>query len=283
MDPASMDVEQMYRSISDLRRILGSPAWRDLIEVPVGVDEATLAAVQSDILDVTVHALRGRSAKADTQYLRPLVEADVRGIATLNFDTLVEAAAVDCAGSVVTGVDEWDGGFEWPTPSDGTPLLKLHGSLNWHQELRKAGPIPIGGLRTLDPDAEYRFGGSGIFSDLRFGLENKLSQAGPMPALLAALTRLLERSDLVVAVGYSFRDPHVDVALDRWAAFDDARRLLIVDPGRDEGDPEALEKSGSDWFGHLVAGLRHDVLPRRQERLRVLAESAETALTRLFG
>lgn len=282
IDPATMDVEQLYRSIGDLRQILGSSLWRDLVDIPTGVDEKALADVQFDILDVTVASLRGRSADASAGYLRALVEADVLGIATLNFDTLVETAATDCGAPVSTGVDDWDGGFHWPIPSGRTPLLKLHGSLNWYQEVRKSGPIPIGGFRTLDRNDEYRFGGGGIFSDLRFGVENKLTQAGGMPALLEAFTRLLERSELVVAVGYSFRDPHVDVALDRWAALDDARRLLVVDPGRDPDDLAALEGAGSEWFRHMVAGLRHDTLPGRHERVGVIAESAATAFDGLF-
>lgn len=280
---ASTDIEQLYRSIGDLGQVLDLPEWRALVDVPASVDAKTLADLQFDILDWTTTILRDRSANADTTYLNDLVNADVLGIVTLNFDTLVESAALQCNASISTGVDHWDGGFHWPSPADATPLLKLHGSLNWYQELRKAGPIPIGGYRTLAREEEYRFGGGGIFSDLRFGAENKLTQAGAMPALFEAFIDLLERSSLVIAVGYSFRDSHVDVALDRWAALDDSRRLLVVDPGRLPDDLAGLEASGSDWFGHMIAGLRHDLWAGRPERVQVLAESAGTAFGQLFG
>lgn len=283
LDLASLDIEQLYRSIGDLGQVLDSTEWHALVDVPAGVDAKALADLQFDILDWTTTTLRERSANANTTYLNALVNADVLGIVTLNFDTLVERAAQQCNVSVSTGVDQWDGGFHWPSPVDVTPLLKLHGSLNWYQEPRKSGPIPIGGFRTLTREDEYRFGGGGIFSDLRFGAENKLTQAGAMPALFEAFTDLLERSSLVIAVGYSFRDSHVDVALDRWAALDDARRLLVVDPGRVPDHFAGLEASGSDWFGHMIAGLRHDVWPGRPERVQVLAESAETAFGRLFS
>lgn len=279
---ASMDIEQLYRSIGHLAQVLDSPEWHELVGVPTSTDAKALADLQLDILDWTTTTLRDRSANADTAYLNPLVNADVLGIVTLNFDTLVESAALQCDASISTGVDRWDGGFHWPCPGDATPLLKLHGSLNWYQELRKAGPIPIGGFRTLTRKEEYRLGGGGIFSDLRFGSENKLTQAGAMPALFEAFTDLLERSSLVIAVGYSFRDSHVDVALDRWAALDDTRRLLVVDPGRVPDDLTALEASGSEWFGHMIAGLRHDVWAGQPERVQVLAESAKTAFGRLF-
>lgn len=134
----------------------------------------------------------------------------------------------------------------------------------------------------MSRENESRFNRSGYFSDLRFGLEKKLSQDGTMPALLSAFSELLSKSDLVVAVGYGFRDVHVDVALDRWAASDDARRILVVDPTRDPQDLEALEQSGSEWFGHMVAGLRHDGWASREERIRIIDESAATALDSLF-
>ncbi|MEV8358925.1 SIR2 family protein [Microbacterium sp. NPDC076895] len=279
----SLDIEQLYRSIGDLRQVLVLPEWRALVDVPGSVEAKALADLQFDILDWTTTTLRDRSANADTTYLNALVNADVLGIVTLNFDTLVESAALQCDASISTGVDHWDGGFHWPSSADATPLLKLHGSLNWYQELRKAGPIPIGGYRTLTREDEYRFGGGGVFSDLRFGAENKLTQAGAMPALFEAFIDLLERSSLVIAVGYSFRDSHVDVALDRWAALDDSRRLLVVDPGRLPDDLAGLEASGSDWFGHMIAGLRHDLWAGRPERVQVLAESAGTAFGQLFG
>lgn len=280
--PTTMDVEQLYRSIGDLRQILSSSVWRNLVDIPTGVDEMGLERVRSDIFRATIAYLREVSTGATTDYLSALVEADVLGIATLNFDTLVENAARGCSAPVLTGVDEWDGGFHWPSLGDFTPLLKLHGSLNWGQVIRKPGPIPISGFETLALEDEYSFGGGGIFSDLRFGAENKLTQAGAMPALLEAFTHLLERSELVVAVGYSFRDPHVDVILNRWAALDDARRLLVIDPTLVVGDLEAFEERGSGWFGHMVAGLRHDTSRGRQERVSIVAESAQTAFDSLF-
>lgn len=283
IDEEVMDVEQLWRSLEELRHVLTTPSpWLGVVDVPPAVTAKSLAEVQFDILDVTVSTLRNRSREAPTGYLEALVRADLVGIATLNFDTLVETAAEAHGAAVATGADRWDGGFSWPIPRDATPLLKLHGSLNWHLELVKPGPIPVSGFRTMARDAEHRFNGGGIFSELRFGLENKLTQDGAMPALLSAFSELLDESALVVAVGYGFRDVHVDVALDRWAARDDSRKLLIADPTREPDDLEALEKSGSLWFGHTIAGLRHETLPGRDERVRIINESAETAFRSLL-
>jgi len=104
---------------------------------------------------------------APTGYLEPLVTADIVGIVTLNFDTLVETAAAACGAVVATGADDWEGGFTWPILRDATPLLKLHGSLDWHSVVRGRGPIPRSGLETMSREAELRFNGSGIYSDSR--------------------------------------------------------------------------------------------------------------------
>lgn len=76
----------------------------------------TVKDVQFDILDVTVASLQTHSRDARTGYLEALVSADVVGIATLNFDTLVEWAAEACGAAVVTGADDWDGSYTWPIP-----------------------------------------------------------------------------------------------------------------------------------------------------------------------
>lgn len=283
VDQDATDVEQLWRSLEDLRHVLVEPSpWASLVDVPASVTGKSVAEVQFDIFDVTVASLRNRSVGAPTGYLEPLVTADVVGIATLNFDTLVETAAAACGAVVATGADDWEGGFTWPIPRDATPLLKLHGSLDWQSVPRGRGPIPRSGIETISRESELRFNGSGIYSDLRFGLENKLTQDGTMPALLSAFSTILDDSHLVVAVGYGFRDVHVDVALDRWAESDDARRILVVGPTRNPDDLEDLEKSGSAWFGHMTAGLRHDLWPGRAERVRVIKESAETAFRTLF-
>lgn len=283
VDQDAIDVEQLWRSLDDLRHVLVEQStWAGLVNVPDIVTAKSIEAVQFNILDVAVASLRNHSVNAPTAYLDSLVRADIVGIATLNFDTLVETAAEACGALVATGADDWEGAFKWPIPRDATPLLKLHGSLDWHSVVLGGGPIPRTGLKTMSREAELRFNGSGIFSDLRFGLENKLTQDGTMPALLSAFSELLEDSALVVTVGYGFRDVHVDVALDRWAANDGSRRLLVVDPTRNPRDLEALEKSGSEWFGHTVAGLRHDTIPGREERVRIIEESAATAFGSLF-
>ncbi len=104
-----------------------------------------------------------------------------------------------------------------------------------------------------------------------------------MPALLSAFSELLEDSALVVTVGYGFRDdPCRCRAGPDGRANDGSRRLLVVDPTRNPRDLEALEKSGSEWFGHTVAGLRHDTIPGREERVRIIEESAATAFGSLF-
>lgn len=279
---ASDDVEQIYRSLDDLRRVLGESPWHTLLHAPAFLTADKVAEVQFDILDWTSTILRTRSVAADVEYLRPLVRARLAGIATLNFDALVEQAAQNFGPEISTGADSWDGGFHWPLPNDRNPLLKLHGSLNWRIGMREVTPIPISTLTTLSTEEENRIGGGGIFSDLRFGTENKLTNAGPMRALLEAFITVLERSDLLVVVGYSFRDLHVDVLLDYWAAHASHRRIIIVDPFLDPDDMDRLENIGSAWFGHMIRGLRPDTWPYGPARVSVLGEDAKTAFGTLF-
>jgi len=54
-------------------------------------------------------------------------------------------------------------------------------------------------------------------------------------------------------------------------------------PTREPEDLETLENSGNSWFGPTVAGLRHDVWAGREERIRIIDESAEAAFDSLFG
>lgn len=278
-----MDVEQLWRALESLRRVLSEAWWDALSNTPSSVSAASIGDVQFDLLDWTTTLLRLKSTEADVTYLGPLVQAQLTGIATLNFDTLVERAGSLIGVPLYTGADDWDGGFHWPQSIGRTSLIKLHGSLNWHITMREVTPIPISVLETLPAEEEYRMGGGGIFSDLRFGEENKLTHAGAMRALVEAFVNQLERSRLLVVVGYSFRDPHIDALLNLWAAHRNERRIIIVDPSRDPEDMDGLEKSGSPAFAQMISGLRCDTWPGRPERVVVIREDAATAFANVFG
>lgn len=140
VDQDAIDVEQLWRSLDDLRHVLVEQStWAGLLNVPDIVTAKSIETAQFNILDVAVASLRNHSVNAPTAYLDSLVRADIVGIATLNFDTLVETAAEACGALVATGADDWEGAFKWPIPRDATPLLKLHGSLDWHSVVLGAG------------------------------------------------------------------------------------------------------------------------------------------------
>lgn len=182
--------------------------------------------------------IRERSKSATTEHFEPLLRAPLAGIITLNYDTLVETAARSIDVALSTGAEEWDAGLRWTFPASYVPLLKLHGSVNWRESraIEPTWQIPRVGLYELDDPAAPAPNGR-IDANLVFGGGNKLRPDGPWPALFTAFGDLLESAEVLVAVGYSFRDIHVDLAIRRWAAMDVRRKIINIDPFPNETAP----------------------------------------------
>lgn len=158
--------------------------------------------------------LAEKTEVADKSYLYPVVNADVRGIVTLNYDLMVEAAAIEVGRLFTTGATEWDGGVRWfadDLGDDVLPVLKLHGSLNWRETRVVVGsPLPIVGFEEVDGNG---LGSGKVLARLDepaiFGLSGKMSPYDPYPALRDDLDRMLEDVVLLVVVGFSFWDAHI--------------------------------------------------------------------------
>jgi hypothetical protein len=185
------------------------------------------------------------SATASTAHFEPLLRAPIVGVATLNYDTLVEDAARQCGVALGTGADNWDSGPQWRFPNDRRPLLKVHGSVNWRHSriLDPSWGIPRVGIYELDSGARAAPNGR-VDADLIFGGGNKLRPEGPWPALYSAFEGLLSRAELLVVVGYSFRDAHVDAAIRRWASGAPNRRIIDIDP-YPKAQPSVLSSIGN--------------------------------------
>jgi hypothetical protein len=175
--------------------------------------------------------IENRSTGASTVHFEPLLNAPIVGIATLNYDTLVEDAARRCGVALSTGADEWDSGPRWRFPNDRRPLLKLHGSVNWRRSriLDPSWGLPRVGIYEVGSGARAAPNGR-VDANLVFGGGNKLRPEGPWPALYSAFEDLLFGADVLVVVGYSFRDAHVDAAIRRWASAARNRRIIDIDP-----------------------------------------------------
>ena len=74
-----------------------------------------------------------KNEAAAKSYLHPLVNADLRGVLTLNYGLMVEKAAAEAGREYTTGATEWDGGVHWFADDlkvETVPLPVLNGSLN---------------------------------------------------------------------------------------------------------------------------------------------------------
>ncbi|GAB3633478.1 hypothetical protein GCM10027421_28310 [Microbacterium shaanxiense] len=187
-----------------------------------------------------------RCKDADLSHFKPMLDYRPQAIITLNYDMLVERASAMFGVPVSTGADDWDGGLNWSFSANSIPLLKLHGSFGWRNgRVREpVNDVPlrrlyeVDGLNTPSPINQ-------INSDQIFGAGNKLRADGPWPALFRKLGDLLDNAEVLVVVGYSFRDAHVNESLLRWMGSDSRRRILNVDP------VPRLETNTDSFYGYL--------------------------------
>ncbi len=164
---------------------------------------------------------------------RPMLQAPKIGIVTLNYDLLVESAGAHFGMHVTTGAERWAGGLRWDFEKDKVPLLKVHGSMNWRGsrvlEMSEENLVPAMGLYEvsgLNESAPNNL----LSPTVIFGSGSKLDPHSAFPALMRQFHDWLDDSDLLVVVGYSFRDRHIDESIRRWASLKSVRRMVIIDP-----------------------------------------------------
>lgn len=151
-------------------------------------------------------------------YLAPLVEAHrAEGslcVATLNYDTTVEAVGQKMTCPVSTGGIKlgWnpDTGLQFEPGS--LKLLKLHGSVTWPQFGWRAGHLLPGGDETRWSAREVSSSPNKPVPAIIAGTA-KLTATGPFMDLLVRFRQEVMESDRLVIVGYSFRDAHVNAVV----------------------------------------------------------------------
>lgn len=191
-----------------------------------------LSAARHDMLLSLFQVLEIADVEA-AAYLKPLVTvAQDQGaltVATLNYDRVVEDVAESMGVGCGTGIETWltSGSLDWR--DDGLSLFKLHGSIDWVLEPpdRNDGGIPLQRIRKVGrEEKEIRAAPAVIF-----GEAGKLRADGPYLELLLAWSIELQEADVLLAVGYSFRDVHVNELIARWFNGGSSRRLVVLDPG----------------------------------------------------
>lgn len=240
--------------------------------------------VQKSVMTI----LAQRTEAADKSYLHPLVSADLRGIVTLNYDLMVEKAAIAVGRPYTTGAEEWDGGIRWFADDlldDVLPVLKLHGSLSWRQTRVVVGaPLPIVAFEEVGGNG---LGAGKLLARLDepaiFGLSGKMSPYDPYPALRTEFERMLEDVELLVVVGFSFWDAHITAPIRRWLALDQRRRLIVVDPNFDPATTPIRVLVDALSLDCVIEGNPTLAAGLGIDRMRVLTMTAAEGLNNLFA
>jgi hypothetical protein len=226
---------------------LVAPLERRLPEPLRAPGRTGLAAVRYVLaLDVQEHSEVYTAGAGD--YLLPLLEplASQRRlvVATLNYDPVFEVATGGAGIECDTGLETWLAhGLTCPPDEPRLFLLKLHGCVSWwfDENDRVVTPRPV-------PDRGPA---------LLFGGRNKLTPRGPFLDLLSAFRQGLSRSRRLTAVGYSFRDPHINAYVIRWLEGDPERQLRIVTPSARWLFADSDQTRLPSLDGRLLPGFYH--------------------------
>lgn len=156
-------------------------------------------------------------------------------IFSLNYDLCVEKQIIE---GLECGFEEsspWDGS-RFTHASDEEPdapvyLYKLHGSIDWERRRNN----------TLIRSQQQR-----IKPEIVFGTNVKMQAVDPYLFYLYEFRRYALAAQVIVIIGYSFNDAHINDLLKQSLEADGSRRLLIVNPAykdvRDVEEKLALSK-----------------------------------------
>jgi hypothetical protein len=178
-------------------------------------------------------ALSVQDSKLD--YLAPLLalQENPSRIATLNYDRSVELLSERAGMSLDTGIQLWDGGYDWSWESSAeVQLLKLHGSLDWYVDHRRDEGARMRGdrvRRAVDMTQDEIRAHSDSLA-LVFGQGSKLRSEGPFLAMLLEFDRFLLTTERLVIVGYAFGDEHINSAIRRWLNRTERPIVSIINP-----------------------------------------------------
>lgn len=179
-------------------------------------------------------------------YLEPILRLQKvqqrLAIASLNYDNAIELLAESSKEQIVcnTGIEEWLQNGVFDSKCNGIFLLKLHGSINWQNQMlppTQEKPIPQYSLANVSAE---KFKEYGFKPAVIFGQRNKLTAEGPFLDLLRAFQRELANADCLTVVGYSFRDDHINTMIGQWLNQSTGHRIRIIDPNFNNNSPRFI-------------------------------------------
>lgn len=226
-----------------------------------------LAMLIADIREYIAASLR-KVNPSDGNYLFGLLDFqdsdEPLDVFTMNYDRLVESMAARFQVRFTTGFgDVWDPGLFVPENKWRMRVFKLHGSVDWYR-------LPGRSLIFQGSKEHYAFPNEPPLEVLLYPTEGKESFAEPYATLMSMFTRALSNAEFCVAVGYSFRDPHIRrTVLDRLAT-NPSLQLLIVNPSANEVIRLRRERDDEPSFSDFpnrVAGLWFGAKRALEDRL----------------
>lgn len=208
------------------------------------------------------------TAKAEYFYGLARLQEDLNfplSVFSLNYDLCVERLK-DRNVEVETGFGGSGPGQYWSWErfdlGDGFSaqivLYKLHGSINWKRDKATRQLFSVEQVQTVDPQE----------MEVIFGRDFKLEAADPFLFYTYQFRRLTLMASLIVVVGYSFGDRHINQILAQRIRADEECCLFVV--------PNCTEESGPEDHARIANRLELD--EKATARVRVYPGSAREFL-----
>jgi len=181
-------------------------------------------------------------------YLKPILNLAKSGdglfIATLNYDNGIELLSKVNGVACETGIESWtrEGFFNFP--NKGIALGKLHGSNYWFW----TNGTSTYGERLSHRQVRFKLSHDQSLPKILqvetpmviFGQRNKLTAEGPFLDLLKEFDEQLQRTNTLTAIGYSFRDSHINFYISKF--LNQYRgKIKIVSPDVETSDVDYVQ------------------------------------------
>ena len=207
-------------------------------------EDAYLSQAKQRLITALKHLL-WIEKRENVAYMIPLVRWAARTgstIVTLNYDLAIEMAC-EMAGIAVDRDARWTVSRR---SSQAVRLVKLHGSLDWCYAPDTDLKVAAASIEQIRDD-KFR-------PAIVFGKHNKLRSDGPYLDLLFEYENSLMRADRLTVIGYSFRDDHINRAMEKWQRSRKNTILRVVNgPGFRLDDYDFLADLQYDCKSRVIA------------------------------
>ena len=219
--------------------------------------------------------------RGDVEYLRPLRDLippeGSLDIFTLNYDCAVELVCQEMGIPYSDGFSTYWDPAQFDLIDRGIRLHKLHGSLLWFRTARtpqRLVKIPVVGS---EEGAIRFFSDDEVSTSVIYPTLTKEQQVDPYATLMARLRSTLQNIDVLITIGYSFRDAYLKEVLLEKLHENERLRVIVVDPA----GPSVLTQS-DEQLGEagLFSSARNRIQIVRRDTAEVLSRGLLLQLVR---